>query len=255
MANDEPVVRNESQRDATADVNEPDQASVKLADEASETIDETPDINRGLLSTEDFASKALQLFPKLDINGDGSLDQEELIDAKSDRQYEGMDRQAIAALYGNKELLANQSNDQYGTETGISKEDLNAFYDNKMGMISADKNLDGLKFSDIAGKDGYISAGDIKSLLNGNSLSFSQREGLQYLLDHINELEENHDDEPGDENGGITLADYQAALSEALQDGALVESSLIQMLLLQNQRKKESMGLSEYRNGIDDFPE
>lgn len=169
------------------------------------------------VKTEDFTKESLRLFGKIDKDGDGYLSESELASAVQSEEFKGKDAQVVAALYKSQDDIEELSNDEFGDENdGITKADLekleevrqaNAKQLEQTARAAAflDKD-DNFKKIDSDG-DNFLTKSEISKALERQDLKPEERVSLEFLRDHVGDIEEAHNDELGDENDGITRKD------------------------------------------------
>lgn len=180
------------------------------------------------LATSDFAKRAQSLFPKIDKDGDGVLSTQELSGALQDQQFKGQDAQVVAALYQNRDALSGLSNDQWGSESGVTISDLNRFeevekkrsasYGPAMAARDWMSNDENFKKVDTDG-DGFASKGELEKAMQQSNLSDSDRQVLSFMLGNYDTLQSASDDEIGFENDGITRADLKKHVDNIYDEG------------------------------------
>lgn len=169
------------------------------------------------VKTEDFTKESLRLFDKLDKDGDGYLSESELATAVQSDEYKGRDAQVVAALYKAQDDIEELSNDELGDENdGITKADLAKLEEVRQNnqkeleqtaraRAFLDKD-DNFKKIDSDG-DTFLTKSEISKALERQDLTPEERVSLEFLRDHVSDIEEAHNDETGDENDGITRKD------------------------------------------------
>lgn len=179
------------------------------------------------LSVRNFAAIAKEIMPKIDIDHDGTMSHEELLEASKSKEFNSLESQMVAGLLGAEKEFSKLSNDRLGTEKGISANDLSKFeqmYDsvhNKMlGAKIAERRLANDRFFSLVDQnnDGKLTKKELKSALQDNDyLRWSDRTALHYLLDNYKESMKAVNDETGFENSGVSRDDI-AALRNKLRE-------------------------------------
>ena len=169
------------------------------------------------VKTEDFTKESLRLFGKIDKDGDGYLSESELASAVQSEEFRGKDAQVVAALYKSQDDIEELSNDEFGDENdGITKADLEKLEELRQknakeleqtarAAVFLDKD-DNFKKIDSDG-DTFLTKSEISKALERQDLTNEERVSLEFLRDHVDDIEEAHNDETGDENDGITRKD------------------------------------------------
>lgn len=170
---------------------------------------------------QDFAKESARVFDKIDKDGDGYLSESELAAAVQSEDFKGRDAQVVAALYRNQDDIEELSNDEIGDENdGITKKDLEKLDEIQKNnakelaqvaraAVFLDRD-DNFKKIDSDG-DTFLTKSEITKALERKDLTQEERVSLEFLRDHVGDIEEAHDDETGDENNGI----YQSSMAKS----------------------------------------
>lgn len=153
-------------------------------------------------------------FSAIDRSGDGWITAWEIDQYVKDNSAK-LKNEELEALRKVKEkvsTLEDQSNDEVGFENdGVTKDDLADAQERFKAFDYAQKNFEKLDTD----SDGYITAEEIEGYIKDRrDLSQSDLKKLNYLKDHVGDIEETSNDEWGDENDGITRYDLNAAKAE-----------------------------------------
>ncbi len=146
-------------------------------------------------------------FDKLDLDGDGVIEDQELkkIDESPlyNRSLNALDLQMIKYIRANFKGIAESYND-WGRDTAISKKDMPAF-ETKMNA-QMEKALKAGAIEQVFGKaenfrrvdtsrDGYMSDAELKTAIKGRVFSEQERDLLTYMLNNRKEISKCSNDE------------------------------------------------------------
>lgn len=185
---------------AIANGRDPDSANKMLTEVTNELF------NRGQMPglVSAFASSN---FNHLDLDGDGTVSQQELQKIAEERLFNrslsAMDHQMVRYMRTNFKEIASAKND-WGLDTKITPADLTAHESAasaqmyKSGMAKSIEDTFGNP--EIFGKvdknrDGYLSDSEMKTALTGSSLTSRERESLRYMKDQRSEIAKVSNDE------------------------------------------------------------
>lgn len=175
--------------------------------------------------------QSLEIFKKIDRDGDEVLSRSELARASRNPEFKGQHQQAIAGLNAAKDFLPELSKDQWGGETGISKVDLDSlqtFEDqrkqfgyqqpvqqtfensNRFAVIDQDQN-------------GFLSKNEIDARLKSRRIDWTERSALRNMRENYDSMMNNSNDEWFAENNGISRADLNVQFATIQKQGRDVQ--------------------------------
>lgn len=208
----------------------------------------------------EFAKKAEELFPRIDVDNDGHLSDAELARAMQNDEFQGQEAQVIAALTKMRDDLEELGNDEFGDEdNGITKADLARFAEiekeHQERVVSTVTAKDWLKTEENFKKvdkdaDGFISGDELQTAAAEPNLSEQDKKVLEFLKAKRSEIEEASNDETGDENDGITAKDMETYTDQSLSavSGAELVGGVAGTLWRTSESQKAEISMDLYAN-------
>jgi polyhydroxybutyrate depolymerase len=179
---------------------EPDAANKMLTEVTQQLIDsgQMPRLVNSFATTN---------FNQLDLNGDGSISQDELqrIDQSRlfNRSLSAMEHQIVKYMRGNFKQIA-EANDDWGLDSAINSKDLTAYESKMRGRMSKAEAAQSINavfgqpeiFDKVdTDKDGKLSEPELKNAIESPSTAETERVLLRFMRDNRSEISKISNDE------------------------------------------------------------